>query len=165
MTQSKRGQSKGGQGATRSQSPTSPEAIARLERDLKCVRLRSANVSWQGIADQLGYADPGHAHQRFMHVMRTYPREDIDTWRNLISDRHEAILRTLWPKVLQGDQWAMDRAQRGLEALAKLHGANRPEKLVITPGESDLDKALRELTEQLEARAAGHVVQEPAKAP
>lgn len=132
---------------------TRPEDIARRERDLKCVELRKAGVAWQAIADQLGYASPGHAYERFMVVMRDYPREDVETVRNMISDRHEAALRALWPDVLRGKWLAIDRTTRILEALAKLHGANRPEKIEITQGESDLDAALRELEEQMRLRA------------
>jgi hypothetical protein len=141
-------------GATRSQSPTSPEAIARRARDLKCVQLRSANVGWQVIADQLGYASPGHAYDSFMLVMKEFPREDVDTWRNMISDRHEQALRALWPDVLRGKWLAIDRTTRILEALAKLHGANRPDKIEVSSGETDLDAALRELEEQMRRRAA-----------
>jgi len=133
---------------------TKPEDIERRERDWKCVELRKAGLHWQAIADQLGYASPGHAYDRFMAIMREYPREDVESVRNMISDRHEAMLRALWPDVLRGKWLAIDRATRILEALAKLHGANRPEKLEITPGETDLDTALRELEEQMRRRAA-----------
>jgi hypothetical protein len=148
-----------GRGATRrQQSATTPEAIARHQRDLQCVRLRAANVDWQTIADRLGYASPGHAHDRFMVIMRDFPREDVDTWRDMISDRHEAILRAIWPDVLRGKLFSIDRAQRSLEALAKLHGANRADPPAPTPDEYDLDGALRDLEEQLRIRAAGQPV-------
>lgn len=132
---------------------TKPEDIERRQRDLQCVKLRGAGVDWQVIADQLGYASPGHAYDRFMVVMREYPREDVETVRNLISDRHEAALRALWPDVIRGRWLAIDRTTRILEALAKLHGANRPEKIEITQGETNLDTALRELEEQMRLRA------------
>lgn len=133
---------------------TKPEDIERRERDLKCVELRKAGASWQAIADQLGYSDTGHAYQRFMVVMKEYPREDVETWRNTISDRYDAMLRALWPEILRGKWLAIDRASRILEAQAKLHGANRPDKVQITQGETDLDAALRELEEQMKRRAA-----------
>ena len=137
---------------------TKPEDIERRDRDLKCVELRKAGATWQAIADQLGYASPGHAHDQFMVVMRDYPREDVETWRNTISDRYDAMLRALWPDVIRGKWLAVDRASRILEAQAKLHGANRPDKIQITPGETDLDAALRELEEQMRRRAAGQPV-------
>jgi len=133
---------------------TKPADVERMERDLRCVELRKAGLTWQAIADRLGYASAGHAYTRFMVVMKEWPREDIETTRNLISDRYEAMLRALWPEVLSGKWLAIDRATRILENLAKLHGANRPEKIEITPGETALDQALRELQEELQRRAA-----------
>lgn len=147
-----------GQGRTRTQSPTSPEGIARHERDLKNVQLRKAGVDWQTIADQLGYSSPGHAYNQFMRVMRDYPREDVETVREVIYDRYEAIVRALWAKVLKGDTWAIDRVNRALELQAKLMGANRPEKLEVSVGATELDAALRELDAEMKARAGGSPV-------
>jgi hypothetical protein len=134
---------------------SSPEAIERRKRDLQCVELRGAGVKWQVIADQLKYASPGHAYDSFMAIMREYPREDVETVRNLIFDRYETIIRAVWPKVLKGDNWSIDRASRVLEAEAKLMGANRPEKVEISVGATELDAALRELETEMKARAGG----------
>jgi hypothetical protein len=140
-------------GATAKNSITSPEGIERRQRDLQCVELRHSGATWHQIADQLGYASKGHAYTRFMVVMRDYPREDVETWRNTISDRYDAMIRALWPEVLRGKWLAIDRVTRILEAQAKLHGANRPEKIQMVPGEVTLDEALRELSKELERRA------------
>jgi hypothetical protein len=156
--ETRRSKSKGGQGATRHHSPTSPDAIERLERDLKNVQLRKTGMHWQAIADELGYSSPGHAHDRFMAVMQDYPREDIDTARNLIADRHEACIAAMWPAAMEGQGWAVDRITRNLEALAKLWGANRPEKVEISAGATELDAALREWQQELEMRAHGQPV-------
>jgi len=137
---------------------TKPKDIERRERDLKCVELRKAGLTWQAIADQLGYASPGHAYDRFMAIMREYPREDIEATRNLIRDRYESMLRAIWPDVLRGKLLAIDRASRILENIAKLEGANRPEQVQVFYGETELDAALRELEEQLRLRAAGQPV-------
>ena len=98
--QTKRGQnrSKGGQGATRRQSPTSPEGIKRLERDLKCVQLRKSRMHWHAITDQLNYAAPGNAYRAFMAVKATSPREAVDTARHIRNDRDEPINQRLAPK-------------------------------------------------------------------
>lgn len=115
-------------------------------------------MHWQAISDELGYSGPGHAYQRFMAVMRDYPREDIETTRNIISDRYDVMIAALWPKVLEGNMWAVDRVTRISESQAKLMGANRPEKLDISMGAMELDTALREWQLELEMRAAGQPV-------
>jgi hypothetical protein len=90
-----------------------------------------------------------------MIVMKDYPREDVETAREIISDRYEAMIRALWPKVLKGDVWAIDRVTRISEAQAKLLGVNRPEKLELSVGGTELDAALRELEAEMKARAGG----------
>jgi hypothetical protein len=150
--QTTRRQNRGNKGAT---VTTTPEAIERRERDLQCVELRKAGATWQSIADTLGFADPGHAYKRFQVVMKDYPREDVETARNIISDRYDAMIRALWPKVLKGNEWAIDRVTRISESQAKLLGANRPEKLELSVGGTELDAALRELEVEMKARAGG----------
>lgn len=137
---------------------TTPEAIETREKGLRCIELRKAGEGWQSIADTVGYASPGAAYNAFMRVMREYPREDIETARDIIADRHEACIRAMWPEAMRGKGWAVDRVTRSLEALAKLWGVNRPEKLEISAGASELDVALRELEAEVKARAQGQPV-------
>lgn len=151
-TRSQRGP---GKGAT---VKTSPEAIERWDRDVECVRMRRAGKHWQTIADELGYSDTGHAYQRFQVVMREYPREDVEQWRDTLCARHDEMLSAIWAKVQAGSLPAIDRAIRILEAQAKLLGANRAEKLEVSAGVSELDSALRELEAELKARAGGAAV-------
>lgn len=152
--QTKRSQGKGGQGATRRNSPTSPTAIARRERDLRCVNLRRAGMAWQDIATQLGYSDPGHAYQRFMVIMKDYPREDVETARDVEADRYDQLQRAIWAKCLQGDTWAIDRALKLMDQRARLLGLNVPVRQTIEVlTESTVDAAIRELEAQIAVKA------------
>jgi hypothetical protein len=152
----KRNEKRGtGKGAT---VKTSPAAIERHDRDLKCVELRKSGMHWQAIADELDYSSPGHAYDRFQVVMRDYPREDVETWRNTICDRYDVMLAALWPAVLEGKWLAVERATRILESQAKLMGANRPDKVEVSAGATALDTALRELEAEMKARAGDELV-------
>ncbi|PZS30990.1 MAG: hypothetical protein DLM61_09515 [Pseudonocardiales bacterium] len=118
-------------------------------------------MHWHAIANELHYSSPGHAHQRFMAVLAAYPREDIDTCRDILNDRYEAMIHVLWPKVLCGNLSAIDRATRLCEAQAKLLGANRterPERPELSASAADLDAALRALEGELRARAGGEPI-------
>jgi len=142
-------------------SPTTPEAIARLERDMECVRLRRANVGWDAIAKQLGYCDPGHAYKQFMSFMKSYPREDVDDAREVEAQRYDQLLEVLWPQCLEvgsKQHWAIDRVAKLLDQRARLMGWNRPVRQEISVlSESTVDAAIRELqaTMEAQARAAG----------
>lgn len=134
---------------------TSPDAIDTRERDHQGLQLRRAGVGWDAIAQQLKYASAGHAYNQVTKLMREYPREDVEEYRDLLIDRQELVIRVLTPKVLKADTWAIDRYLRACEQLAKLVGANRPERVEITAAQSELDSAYRELLAEMNARAAG----------
>lgn len=140
-----------GKGAT---VKTNPAAVARHERDVRCVKLRGAGMGWQDIAQQLGYASAGHAYDRFMVVMKDYPREDVETARETEADRYDALQRAIWAKCLKGDNWAIDRALKLMDQRARLLGLNAPLRQqieVIT--ESTVDAAIRELETLMNANA------------
>ena len=99
----------GGQGSTRSKSPTSAEGIERRDRNQRALQLRRAGVHWDAIADQLGYSSAGHAYNQVRQLMHEYPREDVEAYRDLLTDRLELVIRTLTPKVLNADNWSIDR--------------------------------------------------------
>lgn len=149
-------------------SPSTPAAIDRLERDLKCVQLRRANMEWDAIAKQLGYASPGHAYQRFMAVMKAYPREDVDSAREVELQRYNQLLEAVWAQCLDPSEdnkrqhWAIDRAQRLMDQRARLMGWNRPVRQEISVlTESTVDKAIKDLQVQLQAQAAAAGVELP----
>lgn len=109
---------------TPNNSRTTKVAIERRERDLQCVNLRRAGLGWQAIADQLNYASPGHAHERFMVFMREYPREDVETARDLEADRLDEAQRAIWVRCVKGDLQALDRLLKLSAQRAKLLGLN-----------------------------------------
>ncbi len=130
---------------------TTADALERHARDHECVKLRRAGVGWEVIAEQLGYASPGHAYDRFMVFMKDYPREDAETAREVEADRLDQLQRAIWAKCLKGDTWAIDRALRISDQRCRLLGLNMPVRQqieVIT--ESAVDAAIRTLTEQLD---------------
>lgn len=141
---------------------TSPDAIERLERDHQALQLRRSGVHWDVIAKQLKYASAGHAYNAVTALLKEYPREDVEQYRDLLTDRLELVIRVLTPKVLNADNWSIDRYLKACDQLARLTGSNRPEKLEISAGATELDEALRELESEMRLRAGGEPVpQEP----
>lgn len=151
----------------RKRSVTTPEVIARAERDQRAVDMRRAGVSWDAIARALGYASSGHAHDSFMTYMREYPRESIDDARQVELDRLDQLQAAIWQQCLASgstnQHWAIDRMLKISDQRARLLGLNAPvrqEVSVIT--ESTVDQAIRDLQTQLEAQAAASGVTLPA---
>jgi hypothetical protein len=138
----------------RPQSRSKPADIARWERDYECVKMRRAEVDWMTIAEKLGYASPGHAHDRFLAFMRAYPRDDVEAMRDLELDRIEKTARALEPRIEQGDVRAAEVWNKLSERRAKLMGLDKPERREVTVMTEDaLDKAIREAREEMERKA------------
>jgi len=138
---------------------TSPTRLAIRDRDEQAAALRRAGATWPQIARQLGYASAGHAHDRFMILMREYPRDDIEAARDLEADRLDQLQRALWPRAMGGDEGAITTVLRIMDQRARLLGYNAPQRKEITVlTESVVDEALEQaaaqhtaLMEQLQA--------------
>lgn len=145
----------------RSQSRSTPADIERWERDYECVQLRRAEVDWDTIAEKLGYASKGHAHNRFLAFMREYPRDDVETLRDLELDKIERKMRQLEPRCTDGDPRAIEVWNKLSERRSKLMGLDKPERREITVLTDDVvQKSIRESeaaysAKMLEARELG----------
>lgn len=144
----------------------SPAAIDRAARDAKCVELRRAGVLWDAIARQLGYSSSGHAHQCFKAYMANQPKELVADLRQVELDRLEQLQAAIWAQCLatgQNQHWAIDRCLKISDQRARLMGLNAPVRQEVTVlSETTVDKAIRELQEQLGAQAKAHGVEMPA---
>lgn len=139
-----------------------PEDIARWERDYECVKMRRANVDWDTIVEKLGYASKGHAHNRFVAFMRAYPRDDVETLRDLELDRIERVRVALEPRVNAGDPRAAEVWNKLSERLSKLCGLDKPERKEVTVLTEDaVDHAIRQAREEMEAKARAAGVEVP----
>ena len=138
----------------RTNSSTSPTAIERRLRDVECVRRRASGLGFQQIAEQLGYYDASHARRRFLSAMAAIPADTIEQARQLENERYDAMLAAIWPKVLRGDNWSIDRACRISELRQKLLGLPRavPQEVTVI-NESAIDAEIRRLTEEINAKA------------
>lgn len=148
---------------------TDAAAIERLERDLQCVELRRSGVGWDAIARQLGYSSPARAYERFMVVMRDFPREKVEQARAVELDRYDRLQTAIWDQCLDSDSknqhWAIDRALKLMDQRARLLGINAPVRQEISVlTESSVDKAIKDLQVQLQAQAAAAGVELPAVA-
>lgn len=136
---------------------SSPAVIARWERDIKCVEMRKAEIDWDTIVATLGYASRGHAHQQFMSVMRAYPRDDVETMRNLELDRLEKTAQALEKRISRGGDDVIRAAEvwnKISERRSKLLGLDRPEKKEVTVLTQDtVAAAIEKLNAEMELKA------------
>lgn len=102
------------------------------DRQLKALELRKAGVSYQAIADQLGFRSRGSAHNAVMAVLRKTLQEPADEVRQLELERLDALLMGMYPQARKGNQGAVDRCLRIMERRAKLLGLDAPTKAELS---------------------------------
>jgi len=65
-------------------------AIKTTERDRTAAQLREDGVGWLVIAERLGYASPGHAHQAVQKLLDRIPVEAVEALRKSENARLDA---------------------------------------------------------------------------
>jgi hypothetical protein len=104
------------------------EQVDALGRQLQALELRKAGVSYQKIADALGYAHASGAHKAVESALKRTLQDPADEVRRLEVERLDAALFALWPSVTKGQYKAVEVALRLMERRAKLLGLDAPTK-------------------------------------
>lgn len=99
-----------------------------LNKQLQALELRKAGVSYQKIAETLGYAHASGAHQAVESALKRTLQDPADEVRKLEIERLDAMLMALWPNVKNGQYKANEVAIRLMERRAKLLGLDAPTK-------------------------------------
>lgn len=120
---------------------TSPSRMtAAVARD-KAMALRLKGWHYRDIAKELGYsaARSYYLVSEALATLAAHTTEKAIEVRQIETDRLDAMLRALAPKIARGDTQAIGTALRVQERRAKLWGLDQQEK------ESSLEKALAQL--------------------
>jgi hypothetical protein len=126
---------------------TSPDMVDAALRQTEALRLRQSGMTFQEIADVLGYADPTGARGAVLAALQTTVVEPNNEMRSLELTRLDALLAALWPTALAGDQGAIDRVLKIQERRAKMLGLDAPPKMPV----GDIDELIAAELERLAA--------------
>ena len=121
----------GGRGQGKGESDSSPRRIAAAERQRLALELRKAGVTFEEIANQLGYSKAG-AYKAVTSALQKTLQEPADEVRTLAVTRLDKLLTAMWPQARQGNQGAVDRVLRIEERRAKLLGLDAPTRTDVT---------------------------------
>ncbi len=99
--------------------------IASHERKLQALELRKAGVSYQVIAEQLGYSGASGAFAAVKAALRDTLREPAQELRELELSRLDAALLAVWRRVQAGDEKAIDRMLAIMKRRSELLGLDR----------------------------------------
>lgn len=103
-------------------------AIRAFERQRQALELRKAGVSFEIIADRVGYKDASGAYRAVRAALKKTLQEPADELRMTEVARLDQMLLGLWPKAIKGDTWSVDRVLRIMERRAALLGLDAPVK-------------------------------------
>lgn len=123
-------------------------ALTPLERkERKVVELRQLGLTFDIIAERVGYASASgafHAYERYMERYKGLPAEKL---RELQGSQLDRLLPAVYTKALRGDPAAIAAVMKIFERQAKLFGLDAPNRsestITIDDGRDDLDESVR----------------------
>jgi len=123
------------------------DAVKAHDNQLKALELRKAGVSYQRIADTLGYKSASGAHKAVQTALKKTLQEPSDDLRKLEVERLDAALAAVWASVLKGQYGAVDRFLRIQERRARLLGLDAPTKTDVTSGGEKITVTIKGIDE------------------
>ncbi len=146
------------------------------ERDREACRLRARRMTYQQIADQLGYGAAQNAHRAVQKTLAAIPRDAAEELIQLELDQLDMLTDAVL-KVLETEHYtvsqgrliylhddappladdspvlsAVDRLLKIQERRARLLGLDAPSKATVTHAAADVDAAVAELAQELAAK-------------
>ncbi|MGV9827716.1 hypothetical protein [Gordonia sp. NPDC003429] len=128
-----------------------PSAADR-ERAVEAVRLRTAGLQWDEIAQRLGYADPSGPRKAADKLLSRQESEAASTYREVQRRRLEMVMRGHLVAAVGGDVAAAGVVLKVHDRLARLFGLDAPSRVEVGQQMSDeawatqVVDVLRELT-------------------
>jgi hypothetical protein len=113
------------------------------ERQRQALELRRAGVTFDAIAERLGYAGRGAARNAYLAALDREPPTDGDEERDLESDRLDRMLSAVWPKAVRGDLQAVAAATKIIESRHKLPARSAATKKTRRKVTSPLERSVR----------------------
>jgi len=117
-----------------SESKASVQTLRGRQREIACLELRMAGLTYRAIAAKLGISKSGayHAVMRALRRLNEKSAEATAEVRTLEMQRLDDLLETLWP--YRHKPTYVDRILRVMERRARLLGLDAPERREISGG-------------------------------
>lgn len=100
--------------------------VTAAEKQAEALRLRKAGLTYEEIADRLGYANKSGAYKTVMSALRKIVQEPADELRKLEIERLDVMLASLWPFILKGSPRHVEIGLKVMDRRAALLGLDAP---------------------------------------
>jgi hypothetical protein len=101
--------------------PHRNRALAAAPR-VRAIELRTAGLTYQEIADQLGYRNRGAVYNIIAAALKARTADAVDDLQHLEGARLDALQQALWAKAMEGDLPAVAAIVRIIQARCRLYG-------------------------------------------
>jgi hypothetical protein len=135
--------------------------VNKQERMRQAWELRKAGVSYDDIAQRLGYSSKAGAYNAVKSIMQQVTQETGKELQTLHHERLNTMLMMAWRNAQQGDMKAIDTVLRIMERQATMSGIDAPKQsttnhvLFVGGDESDYIAALQQAAMEQAALEAG----------
>ena len=119
------------QRARKRESKFSPRRIGARERQRQALELRQAGLSFQRIADELGYRSRSGAYMAIKAIVEEVDADAVDDYRRLNMPRLNTLLGGIWQPARAGDIGAVNSAVRLISEMNKMLGVHAPVAVTI----------------------------------
>ena len=114
----------------RTTAPTPTAAL--LEREKNALDFRRAGLTYDVIAERLGYRDRAGAKKAVTRAIGRTLQDSADALRHLEADRLDRLQLAAWARALTGDDKAMAIVLKVMERRARLLGLDAPTATTLT---------------------------------
>lgn len=114
---------------TTKNSTTSPREIERAQKVSDALAYRKQGFSFEVIAETMGFKSPSAAYDLVIEGITALKTENAEQVKQLELERLNDMLTGLMPRVLTGDERAIDSMLRVMQFRARLLGLEAPIKV------------------------------------
>lgn len=134
-----------------------------IDKERRVIELRRAGVTFDVIAQEVGYSNASGAHHAYTRALKRTLREaGADEIRDLELDRLDRLQRFAWNLAAQGNLRAIETILRIMGRRARLLGLDMPvrvqQEVTVWNGDGNLDREIQALISRLEPSSGGESV-------
>lgn len=116
----------------RNKNQSSPQTIEAKERAAKALQFRKEGLTFDEIAEQVGYKSKQSAHDAVMRAIKEIIREPVNELVTLDLERLDVLWQIQYLNAQAGDVQALNACMKIMERKSKLLGLDAPEKKELT---------------------------------
>lgn len=127
-----------------------------IEKERRVLELRRAGVTYDVIAQEVGYSNPSGAYHAYTRALKRTLREaGSEELREQEADRLDRLQRFAWGAAAQGNLKAIETVLRIMGRRARLLGLDMPikvqQEVTVWSGDSDIDREIQSLIARMDA--------------